>query len=116
MSATVLAISSLWHLRTWLQGKQKNRADLYNLEIVKLIQEIDLIEDLENLSRVRCQLYEIFENVIVDLDEDRISPASFQSFTFPWEVALTTIRHRETLLFKGTTKGDEKRGGEGETR
>ena len=35
---------------------------------------------------------------MVDLDEDRISPESFQSFTFPWEVAITTIRHREMVL------------------
>jgi uncharacterized protein len=116
MSATVLGVSSFWQLRNWLQGKQKNRADRYNIEIVKLIQQIDLIEDLETLSQVRCQLYEIFEKVVMDLDKDRISPASFQSFTFPWEVALTTIRHRETLLFKGTKNGDKERWEESGTR
>jgi uncharacterized protein len=97
-SISVFAVSGMWQLRMWLQGKQKNRADLYNLEIVKIIEQIDAIDDLEQLAKIRCQLYEIFEKVIVDLDEDRISPASFQSFSFPWEVALTTIRHRETLL------------------
>ncbi len=98
-SISVFAISGIWQLRMWLQEKQKNRADFYNLEIVKLIQQIDSIEDLEQLAEIRRKLFEIFEKVVVDLDKDRISPESFQSFTFPWEVALTTIRHRETILF-----------------
>ena len=98
LSVSVLSISGIWQLRTWLQIKQKNRADSYNLEIVKLIKKINEIEDLEELIAVRQQLFKIFQKVIIDLDKDLISPESFQSFTFPWEVALTILRHRENLL------------------
>ncbi len=98
LSITILCISGIWQLKLWLQGKQKNRADLYNLEILKLIDQIHSLEDLEQLTIVRRQLFEIFEKVVIDLDKDRISPESFQSFTFPWKVALNTIRHREMLL------------------
>jgi len=98
ISVSVLMISSLWQLRMWLQGKQKNRADFYNLEILKLIDRICVVHDLVELEEIRQQLFKIFEKVILDLDCDRISPESFQSFTFPWQVALTTLRHRETLL------------------
>lgn len=89
LSISILVISSIWQLRLWLQGRQKNRADMYNLEILELINQIHTIQDLEQLAVVRRHLFEIFQKVVVDLDKDRISPESFQSFTFPWEVALT---------------------------
>ncbi len=98
LSISVLCVSGIWQLRIRLRGQQKNRADFYNLEILKLIDKIQSLEDLEQLAAVRRQLFKIFENVVVELDIDRISPESFQSFTFTWEVAMTTIRHREILL------------------
>ena len=98
LSITMLCASGLWQFRIWLQGKQKNRADLYNLEIVALIEQVGTIDDLAELDTLRQKLFDIFAKVVSDLDEDRISPESFQSFTFPWEVAVSTLRHREFLL------------------
>jgi TRAP transporter TAXI family solute receptor len=98
LSVSTLCISGLWQLRLWLQGRQKNRADMYNLEILALIDQVHVIDNLEQLEAIRHHLFEIFHKVVVDLDKDLISPESFQSFTFPWEVAVTTIRHRETIL------------------
>ncbi|WP_448571757.1 TAXI family TRAP transporter solute-binding subunit [Trichothermofontia sp.] len=98
VSLVVLCISSLWQFRIWLQGRQKNRADSYNLEILHLLETIPTLNHAEELEQVQRQLLQMFAKVVVDLDRDRISPESFQSFTFPWEVAVTTLRHRETLL------------------
>lgn len=108
LSATVLLISSVWQLRIWLDSKQKNRADLYNLQIVQLIDKINTVETLEDLDAIRNELFAIFKKVIDDLDTDRISAGSFNSFTFPWEVALKTMRYRETAISRrGTeTEGD----------
>jgi hypothetical protein len=44
------------------------------------------------------ELFEIFKQVIVDLNEDRIDSDSFQSFTFTWETAMTIAREREKML------------------
>jgi TRAP transporter TAXI family solute receptor len=98
LSISVLGISGIFQLRMWLKGKQKNRADFYNLEILKLIEQIQGIKDLEELGSVRHHLFTILEQVVVDLDRDRVSPESFQSFTFIWEVAMTAIRQREIFL------------------
>ena len=98
LSLIVLAISGIWQLKMWWQGKQKNRADLYNLEILQLIAQINALEDLEQLIQLRSHLFEILAKVVVDLDQDRISPESFQSFTFTWKVAMRAVSHRETLL------------------
>jgi len=98
VSVGVLLASSLWQLRQWLLNRQKDRADMYNLEILKLIEAVSQSQRLQELEAIHAQLLRIFGQVVVDLDEDRISPESFQSFTFPFEVALSSIRHQELLL------------------
>lgn len=98
LSIAALCASGLWQLRIWLEGRQKNRADKYNLEILSLIEQIQQTKDLNELELIRSQLFEIFRQVVSDLDTDRISPESFQSFSFPWEVAMTTLHQREMIL------------------
>ena len=98
LSLIILAASGLWQLRQWLIGRQKNRADHYNLEILELIEQVDHATTLVELQLIRQQLFGILKKVVIDLDIDRISPESFQSFTFPWEVAITTIRHQEMVV------------------
>ena len=98
LSVSILLASSIWQVRLWLVGRQKNRADAYNLEILDLIEQVDRAQSLDELQDLRQKLFSILKKVVVDLDIDRISPESFQSFTFPWEVAITTIRHQELVF------------------
>ncbi len=98
LSLSFLTVSSFWQFRQWLIGRQKNRADDYNLEILALIEQLERAKTLSQLQELRSQLFSILRQVVVDLDIDKISPESFQSFTFPWEVAMTTLHHQETLL------------------
>jgi hypothetical protein len=98
LSFSVLLISSFWQFKVWLKGRQKNRADFYNLEILNLIDKIHASQTLEQLQDLRSQLFTILNEVVVDLDKDRISAESFQSFTFTWEVAVATARHQDHLL------------------
>jgi hypothetical protein len=53
---------------------------------------------LAQLETLQHQLFAILRCVIEDHNYDKISPESFQSFTFPWEVAIATVWHREMLL------------------
>jgi TRAP transporter TAXI family solute receptor len=99
VSVSVLLLSGLWQFRLWLEGRQKNRSDLYNINILTITDQIHQAKSLQELYELRQQLFAIFEKVIIDLDRDRISPESFQSFTVPWQVALGSIRHRELIFF-----------------
>jgi len=101
LSLSLLLVSSFWQFRQWLIGRQKNRADDYNLEILALIEQVEHAETLEQLQELRSQLFSILRQVVIDLDIDKISPESFQSFTFPWEVAMTTLHHQEMVLHQG---------------
>lgn len=106
LSVVVLSLSSLWQLRAWLLGNQKNRADTYNLEILTLIDEIEQAQSLDDLAALRATLFDILKRVVTDLDVDRITSESFESFTFPWEIANNAIRHQEMLLRSGSSAGD----------
>jgi TRAP transporter TAXI family solute receptor len=104
LSITVLCASGIWHIRLRLQQRQKNRADMYNLEILSLIEQSRKIENLHELREVRQKLFDIFRRVLEDLDEDRISAESFQLFTFPCEVALSAMRHHELILMDSSPR------------
>ena len=98
LSLSALCISGGWHLRLRLEQGRKNRADMYNLEILRLVRQTRRAEDLSELQEVRQKLFDIFARVLEDLDRDEISTESFQLFAFPWEVAIGAIRHREWTL------------------
>ena len=49
-------------------------------------------------ERFAPELFSILKEVVQDLDTDRITHESFQSFTFTWETALTAVRDREILI------------------
>ena len=97
-SIAVLSVSGMWHLRLRLEQQQKNRADKYNLEILNLVEQLRKIENPHELQRVRQKLFDIFKRVLEDLAQDRVSTESFQLFTFPWEMAIGAMRHREWIL------------------
>ncbi len=98
IAVSTLVISSLWQLRLQLSENQKNRADAYNLQLVKIVEETEAATNLQDLMRLRQELLKILRAVIEDLDRDRLSPESYQLFVFPWETAMMTLRHREMVL------------------
>lgn len=100
ISVSVLLASGLWQFRIWLKGRQKNRADVYNVELLDLIEQVNQTQDFEQLEKLRRQLFIMLKEVVSDLDNDLISSDSFESFSFPWEIAMNSIRHQEDLLIQ----------------
>jgi TRAP transporter TAXI family solute receptor len=107
LSLVTLVASWMWSLRSHLSEKQKNRADKYNLKIVALIERVTTLEDLSLVRNARDELFQIFKEVVEDLDKDRITPQSFGSFSFTWDTALTTVRDRENVLIGLLSKSDK---------
>ncbi len=98
ISVSVLLASGLWQFRLWLKGRQKNRADYYNIELLDLIDQINQTQQVEKLEDLRQQLFKMLRDVVSDLDNDLISADSFESFTFPWEIAINSLRYQEATL------------------
>lgn len=97
-SFVTLFVSWLWQLRARFLNKQKNRADKFNLIILNLIQRSRQAGSFEEIDRLQEELFEIFKQVIGDLEQDRIDSDSFHSFTFTWETALKIVAEREKVL------------------
>lgn len=98
VTALALLLSGAWQLRIWLAGARKNRADHYNLELVALLGRIETARSHEDFAEIRTTLFEIFERVIVDLDNDRIEERSLTSFSFAWQVAASALNNRQLLM------------------
>ncbi len=101
VTALALLVSGLWQARIWLAGARKNRADHYNLAIVDIIGRAELASTETEFARIRRELFDIFEKVIVDLDNDRIEEKSLVSFSFAWQVAASTLNHRQLVVASG---------------
>ncbi len=97
-SLLTLSISWILQLRSRFLQKQKNRADKFNLDILNLIQKIRQTKNLEEIDLLQEELFDIFKQVIVDLDEDRIDSDSFHSFTFTWETAMKIAANQSKML------------------
>lgn len=97
---TVAALIGSWFLglKNRIEKARKNRADVYNQDIVALIFATQDSHDLEEVLAIRRQLNEIFRAVVYDLDRDKISAESFESFSFAWQAAISSVRDRENLL------------------
>ncbi|MCS6783020.1 MAG: TAXI family TRAP transporter solute-binding subunit [Gloeomargarita sp. SKYBB_i_bin120] len=104
ITLATIGFSLLAQIRSQISERQKNRADLYNLELVEIIEAVDRAESVQELDKARQRLLSIFRRVIEDLDKDRLSPESYQLFVFPWEMAMNTLRHREALLLSKTLR------------
>ncbi|MBR8832234.1 MAG: hypothetical protein N5P05_003486 [Chroococcopsis gigantea SAG 12.99] len=104
LSIVTLIASRIWQLNNRWKAKQKNRADFYNLEVLELIKESINTDNIEKMEEVKTKLFSMFEQILLDLDNDRITSQSFQSFSFTWQVALSTLRHREMILLLQGTK------------
>ncbi|MEM7694414.1 MAG: TAXI family TRAP transporter solute-binding subunit [Pseudomonadota bacterium] len=98
VTALALIISGLWQARIWLSGARKNRADQYNLAIVDIIARAEHITSAREFTKIRRELFDIFEKVIIDLDNDRIEERSLLSFSFAWQVAASTLNHRQLVM------------------
>lgn len=98
LSTMTLVISGIWQIKARWSQTQKNRADYYNLEIIDLIEQVKIAENLTRVEELEERLFIIFKETISDLDEDRIDPGSFQSFTFAWDTALEKIKEQKNHL------------------
>ncbi|MEM9223252.1 MAG: TAXI family TRAP transporter solute-binding subunit [Pseudomonadota bacterium] len=103
VTAFALLVSGLWQARIWLSSARKNRADHYNLAIVDILGRAEQARAPHEFSSIRRELFDIFEKVIVDLDNDRIEEKSLLSFSFAWQVAASTLNHRQLVMASGET-------------
>ena len=93
LSLFAIFASMLFGFRNWFQGKQKNRADAYNRDLIDLFESARRNE--HDAAHYRAVLGDILIKVVEDLDNDRISRDGFDEFTFTWQAVSQLLDKRQ---------------------
>lgn len=96
-----ILISGLFTLRGRFNSDQKNRADVFNQELINISTNALNAHNVSELDELTKQLDAILQEVVHALDTDEVTEDGFQSFSFLWEVARQKIKERKKTFLKG---------------
>lgn len=102
LTVLVMISSWVWELRAWLQRQQKNVADDYSNRVVALINAAREANSYAALEDIRGELVGILTAAVHDLDSDRLSEESFNSFRTILEIGMEVVRDSRAVLGGGT--------------
>ncbi|MEN0000487.1 MAG: TAXI family TRAP transporter solute-binding subunit, partial [Pseudomonadota bacterium] len=91
--ATVL-VSGLFALRSRLTAGQKNRADVYNYQVLDIQKRALLEDDIDELHGLKVELTDVLRTIVIALDTDDVTDEGFQSFSILLEAVRETINDR----------------------
>jgi TRAP transporter TAXI family solute receptor len=94
LSLAAIFASMFFAFRNWFQGRQKNRADAYNKDLIAIYESARLGEHAPD--HYRDALADILKRVVADLDEDRISRDGFDEFSFTWQAVSQLLTAKPT--------------------
>ncbi len=98
LTVGLMAGSWLWELKRWMQRKQKNKADQYSNRVVALISSVQEAQSLSLLDDAWRELLEILTEAVHDLDADKLSEESFNSFRTILQIGMEVTKERRTIL------------------
>jgi TRAP transporter TAXI family solute receptor len=92
LSILALLVSAVLALRARFQRAQKDRADRYNLELMRISEDARRSHEASELFGLRDELHQILRKVLEDLEQDRVTREEFDFFSFTWQAADTVVR------------------------
>jgi uncharacterized protein len=98
LTVGLMAGSWLWQLKRWMQRNQKNKADQYSNRVVALMSSVQEVNSLPPLEEIWRELVEILTEAVHDLDADKLSEESFNSFRTILQICMEVTRERRTML------------------
>jgi uncharacterized protein len=98
LTVGLMAGSWLWELKRWMQRKQKDKADQYSNRVVELISSVQEVDSLGALDDAWRELLRLLAEAVRDLDTDRLSEESFNSFRVILQIGMEATRERRSIL------------------
>jgi hypothetical protein len=98
LSVVVMLGSWIWQLKNWMTRQQKNVGDEYTSRVIQLMTDAQSAESPMALDALKMNLLATLTSAVHDLDADKISEASFQSFRDVLQIVLEVIRERREML------------------
>jgi TRAP transporter TAXI family solute receptor len=93
LSLAAIFASMTFAFRNWFQGRQKDRADAYNKDLISLYESASNGD--HNQAYYSQELGKVLASVVDDLDNDRISREGFDEFSFTWQAVSTLIQDQQ---------------------
>ncbi len=100
VTIALAALSWLWQLKEQFARTQKNRSDLYNTELIQILDDVKNCKDLNSIEEIKQIMYQKFAIAIDAFDRDRIAFESLQSIRFTWDATMLAIKERESYLLR----------------
>jgi len=104
LTVFLMLASWIWEIKRWMQGQQKNAADQYNNRAVALMNLAQAANSLASLEDIWRDLLTILAEAVRDLDADKLSEESFNSFRSVLEIALDVTRDRRAILESASSR------------
>jgi hypothetical protein len=98
LAVTVMFGSWIWEFRAWMRRKQKNVADEYSNRAIGLMSAAREAKSLAVLEEIRGELLAILAAAVGDLDRNKLSEESFDSFRAILQIGMEVVRDRWTVL------------------
>jgi uncharacterized protein len=98
----LMAGSWLWELKRWMQRKQKSKADQYSNRVVALISSVQEVNSLQPLDEAWRELLKILTEAVHDLDADKLSEESFNSFRIILQIGMEVTKERRSILMSAS--------------
>ncbi len=98
LTVGLMAGSWLWELKRWMQRKQKSKADQYSNRVVALISSVQDVDSLAPLDEAWRELLRILTEAVHDLDADKLSEESFNSFRTILQIGMEVTKERRSIL------------------
>jgi hypothetical protein len=98
LTVGLMAGSWIWELKRWMQRQQKSNADEYSNRVVALIGGVQEVNSLAPLDETWRELLKILTAAVRDLDADKLSEESFNSFRVILQIGMEVTKERRALL------------------
>lgn len=79
-------------LRDLRRQKQKRYSDIFNRQMMKLVEEAHSVGEHRPLAEIRSDSLRLLGQVVSDLDAEKISQQAFQSSRAVWQIAYDLMR------------------------
>jgi hypothetical protein len=94
VTVLTLILSGLIALRSRFVSSQKNKADIYNHQLLDIQKQAMLADEAEELDLLKVDLSNVLQTVVIALDTDEVTDEGFQSFSLLWDAVRETINDR----------------------
>jgi hypothetical protein len=92
LTVGLMAGSWIWELKRWMQRQQKTNADQYSNRVVALISGVQEVNSLAPLDETWRELLKILTEAVRDLDADKLSEESFNSFRVILQIGMEVTK------------------------